>query len=99
VRTLVQHAIQPGVVQRAALMEHGGIGRRFGAAGHAHDIRLACHGLDIQDNDFVIGLVGPQLHPLSTVVQAMRRTVQTSVYVERMGPFFVGRAVWRGTRS
>lgn len=85
--------------QRAALMEHGGIGRRFGAAGHAHDIRLACHGLDIQDNDFVIGLVGPQLHPLSTVVQAMRRTVQTSVYVERMGPFFVGRAVWRGTNS
>ncbi len=80
-------------VRRAALMEHGGIGRRFGEAGHAQDIRLDCHGLDTGDNDFVIGLVGPRLHPLSALVQAMRQTVQTSQYVERMGPFFVGRAV------
>jgi hypothetical protein len=81
--------------QRAALMEHGSLGRRFGEAGHAVDIRLASHGLDAADNDFMIGLVGPRLHALSALVQAMRRTVQTSVYVERMGPFFVGRAVYR----
>lgn len=79
--------------RRAALMEHGAIGRRFGEAGYAQDIRLDCHGLDTGDNDFVIGLVGPRLHPLSALVQAMRQTVQTSQYVERMGPFFVGRAV------
>ena len=79
--------------RRAALMEHGSIGRRFGEAGHAQDIRLDCHGLDAADNDFVIGLVGPKLHPLSALVQAMRQTVQTSQYVERMGPFFVGHAV------
>lgn len=79
--------------RRAALMEHGSIGRRFGEAGHAQDIRLDCHGLDAADNDFVIGLVGPRLHPLSAVVHAMRQTVQTSQYVERMGPFFVGHAV------
>ena len=79
--------------RRAALMEHGSIGRRFGEAGHAQDIRLDCHVLDAADNDFVIGLVGPKLHPLSAVVQAMRQTVQTSQFVERMGPFFVGHAV------
>ena len=30
----------------------------FGAADYAHDIRLACHGLDKDDNDFVVGLIG-----------------------------------------
>lgn len=86
----------PAAEQRSALMEHGGIGRRFGESGLASDIRLACHGIDVHDNDFVVGLLGPQLHPLSALVHAMRRTVQTSVYVERMGPFFVGRAVRPG---
>ena len=40
------------------LMEHGGIGRAFGKGDLAHDVRLACHGLDPNDNDFVAGLVG-----------------------------------------
>jgi hypothetical protein len=47
------------------------------------------------DNDFVLGLVGPELHPLSAMVQAMRRTRQTSNYLASLGPFFVGRAVWQ----
>jgi chlorite dismutase len=81
--------------QRKILMEHGGIGRAYGKAGLAYDIRLACHGLDLQDNDFVIGLLGPQLHPLSVVVQHMRRTRQTSLYIDRLGPFFVGKALWQ----
>ena len=29
----------------------------------AHDVRLACHGLDTHDNDFVIGLIGPGAPP------------------------------------
>ncbi|RMG95135.1 MAG: hypothetical protein D6706_12770 [Chloroflexi bacterium] len=81
--------------QRTILMEHGGIGRAFGRAGYGHDIRLACHGMDKHDNDFVVGLVGPQLHPLSAIVQRMRKTKQTSMYLERLGPFFVGKAVWQ----
>jgi len=81
--------------QRAILMEHGVIGRSFGEADYAHDIRLACAGLDKADNDFVVGLVGKHLHPLSAIVQAMRKTQQTSLYLERLGPFFVGKAVWR----
>ena len=64
----------------------------FGAADLAHDVRLACHGLDRDDNDFVIGLIGKELFPLSAVVQAMRKTQQTSLYLDRLGPFFVGRA-------
>lgn len=83
----------PAEQQRAILAEHGQIGMAFGAADYAHDVRLACHGLDRDDNDFVIGLIGKQLFPLSAVVQAMRRTQQTSLYLDRLGPFFVGRVV------
>lgn len=81
--------------QGEILKEHGMIGRSYAEAGLAHDIRLACHGLDANDNDFLIALVGPDLHPLSHLVQSMRQTVQTSEYLERLGPFFVGRAVWQ----
>ena len=85
----------PPKEQNTILMEHGGIGRAYGKAGYLHDVRLACHGLDKNDNDFVIGLLGPELHPLSSVVQRMRRTRQTSLHLERLGPFFVGRVVWQ----
>ncbi|MEO0557732.1 MAG: chlorite dismutase family protein [Bacteroidota bacterium] len=81
--------------QRRMLMEHGGIGRAFGKSDLAHDVRLACHGLDPSDNDFVAGLVGKDLHPLSAVVQRMRSTRQTAEFIDRLGPFFVGRAVWQ----
>jgi len=85
----------PAEEQRVILAEHGAIGMSFGAGDYAHDIRLACHGLDKDDNDFVIGLIGKDLFPLSAIVQAMRRTQQTSLYLERLGPFFVGRALWQ----
>ncbi len=85
----------PAEDQRRILMEHGVIGRSFGEADLAHDIRLACHGLDTNDNDFVVGLMGRELHPLSAIVQTMRKTEQTSQYLEKLGPFFVGRVCWR----
>ena len=81
--------------QSAILREHATIGRAYGEADFAHDIRLACHGLDVHDNDFVIGLVGRALHPLSHLVQTMRKTAQTSQYIQTLGPFFVGRVVWQ----
>jgi chlorite dismutase len=81
--------------QNTILMEHGGIGMAFGRAGLGYDIRLACHGLDRADNDFVVGLLGPELHPLSIIVQRMRKTRQTSLHLERLGPFFVGRVAWQ----
>ena len=81
--------------QDTVLMEHGGIGMAFGRAGLGYDIRLACHGLDRDDNDFVVGLLGPQLHPLSIIVQRMRKTKQTSLHLERLGPFFVGRVAYQ----
>jgi chlorite dismutase len=85
----------PPEEQRTILAEHGAIGMTFGAADYAHDVRLACYGLDRDDNDFVIGLIGKDLFPLSAVVQAMRKTQQTALYLDRLGPFFVGRAIWQ----
>ncbi|MBI1877543.1 MAG: chlorite dismutase family protein [Chloroflexi bacterium] len=85
----------PEQEQKVVLMEHGGIGMSFGKANLAHDIRLACHGLDKNDNDFVIALLGRELYPLSAVVQTMRKTKQTSQYLESLGPFFIGKAIWQ----
>lgn len=81
--------------QGAILREHGTIGRAYGEQDLAHDIRLACHGLDARDNEFVIGLIGKDLHPLSHVVQSMRKTRQTSEFIAQMGPFFIGHVARR----
>ena len=94
-RRTKRFATLPADHQGRILMEHGSLGRKYGEAGAAHDVRLACHGLDKHDNDFIVGLLGADLFPLSSVVQAMRSTEQTSQYLERLGPFFVGRTVWR----
>jgi chlorite dismutase len=66
-----------------------------GRAGLGHDLRLACHGLDKNDNDFVVGLLGPQLTSLSKIVQRMRKTKQTSLHLEKLGPFFIGKVAWQ----
>lgn len=81
--------------QSAILREHAVIGHAYGQAELGHDIRLACHGLDAKDNEFVIGLVGKELHPLSHLVQTMRSTRQTSEFISQMGPFFVGYVLHR----
>ena len=81
--------------QSQILREHATIGMAYGAQELAHDVRLACYGLDAADNEFVIGLVGSALHPLSHLVQAMRKTRQTSEFIDKMGPFFVGFAQHR----
>ena len=85
----------PPEEQRVILAEHGTIGMSYGAADLAHDVRLACHGLDKDDNDFIVGLIGKDLFPLSSIVQSMRKTQQTALYLERLGPFFVGRAIFQ----
>jgi len=85
--------------QTAILREHGTIGMAYGRAGLGTDIRLACHGLDKMDNDFVVGLLGAELYPLSSIVQSMRSTKQTSLHLKRLGPFFVGRVVWQSKRQ
>jgi chlorite dismutase len=81
--------------QARVLREHARIGMAYGASELAHDVRLACYGLDAADNEFVIGLCGKDLHPLSHLVQTMRKTRQTREYIAHMGPFFVGRVVDR----
>ena len=81
--------------QGRILMEHGTVGRGYGERGLAVDVRLECHGLDRDDNEFVIGLIGPDLYPLSKLVKDMRSTVQTAEYIRGMGPFFVGRVIYQ----
>ncbi|HET7289735.1 MAG TPA: chlorite dismutase family protein [Thermodesulfobacteriota bacterium] len=81
--------------QRSVLGEHGKLGFKFGDAGYGKDIRLACHGLDKNDNDFVIGVLGKKLYPLSILIQSMRKTKQTSMYLESLGPFFIGKVLWQ----
>lgn len=83
------------VEQGKILREHAMIGKTYSQGGHAFDIRLACFGLDQNDNEFVLGLVGPELHPLSRLVQDMRKTQQTAKYIESLGPFFVGKVCWQ----
>lgn len=85
----------PASEQREILSEHGNLGALFSAGDFGNDIRLDCRGLDTNDNDFVIGLIGKELFPLSAMVQAMRKTRQTSEFLERLGPFFIGKAVWQ----
>jgi hypothetical protein len=81
--------------QAGILREHAIIGRAYGQEDLAHDVRLACHGMDARDNEFLVGLIGKDLHPLSHVVQAMRKTRQTAEFISQMGPFFVGHAAAR----
>jgi chlorite dismutase len=83
--------------QGKIMMEHGMLGRSYGEAGYAVDVRLECHGIDRDDNEFVIGLMGAELYPLSKLVKDMRSTRQTSEFIQAMGPFFVGHAVYQAS--
>jgi len=81
--------------QGRIMAEHATIGRGYGEAGKAFDIRLECHGLDRDDNEFVLGILGPELYPLSKLIKDMRGTRQTSEFIQAMGPFFIGRAIYQ----
>ncbi|MBU0677643.1 MAG: chlorite dismutase family protein [Verrucomicrobia bacterium] len=81
--------------QREMMIEHSKIAMAYTNGGYCYDIRLACHGLDKNDNDFILGLMGGELHPLSRIVQDMRKSRQTSEFLEEIGPFFVGKVVWQ----
>ena len=85
----------PRAEQGRIMAEHATIGRAYGEAGYASDIRLECHGLDRNDNEFVLGIIGKDLLPLSKLIKDMRATRQTAEFIEKMGPFFVGRAIYQ----
>jgi chlorite dismutase len=88
----------PKSEQDAILFEHAKIGRNYGECGYAADIRLASYGLDERDNEFILGLIGPELYPLSRLVQDMRKTQQTAKYIQTLGPFFVGKVAWQSIK-
>lgn len=85
----------PKAEQGKIMAEHATLGRAYGEAGYAVDIRLECHGLDRDDNEFVIGILGAELAPLSKLIKDMRSTRQTAEFIQAMGPFFIGRVIYQ----
>ncbi|MEM7145143.1 MAG: chlorite dismutase family protein [Verrucomicrobiota bacterium] len=83
----------PKAEQTEILKEHGMIGFQYGGAGYAGDIRLTSFGIDKEDNEFILGILGPRLDWLSKLVEDMRPTVQTSEHMDKLGPFFVGKVI------
>ncbi|MEZ4581448.1 MAG: hypothetical protein R3A10_07375 [Caldilineaceae bacterium] len=69
---------------RVILGEHGGIGRAYGRAGLGTDIRLACHGLDKNDNDFRGRPHRPGVAAALRHRPAHAQTKQTSLHLERL---------------
>ncbi len=85
--------------QLPILMEHAKLGMAYGQADLALDVRLACYGIDSHDNEFVLGIVAKELHPVSQLVQDMRKTQQTSKYIQSLGPFFIGSVAYRSQQK
>jgi hypothetical protein len=87
--------VQPPADQCQMLLHHAAIGKAFSEVNAAHDVRLKCFGIDAQDNEYVVGIIGDDLHCLSRVVEEMRKTKHTAEYLESLGPFFVGQKMWK----
>ena len=85
--------------QHDVQIEHMQAGRSFATDTGIKDIRLASFGMTAADDDFVVALLGPDLHPLSQAVQLMRKSKQTSLHLQRLGPFFTGRVAARVVRK
>jgi chlorite dismutase len=86
--------VQPPADQCRMLLHHAAIGKAFSDVGAAHDVRLKCFGMDGKDNEYVVGIIGDDLHCLSRVVEEMRKTRHTAEFLESLGPFFVGKKIW-----
>ena len=56
---------------------------------------LTLRALKVRYRRSVLGFLWSLLYPLSAMVQAMRKTTQTSLHLESLGPFFVGRTLWQ----
>ena len=87
--------VQPPADQCQMLLYHAAIGKAFSEVNAAHDVRLKCFGIDGQDNEYIVGIIGDDLHGLSRVVEEMRKTRHTAEYLESLGPFFVGQKFWK----
>ena len=91
--------VQPAADQCRMLLHHAAIGKAFSDVGAAHDVRLKSFGIDGKDNEYVVGIIGDNLHCLSRVVEEMRKTRHTAEFLESLGPFFVGKKIWTNNVS
>src|SRR5207302_1172287 len=81
----------------AALYQDVNDPRGFGVLAMSEDPAFFVNGLRelLNADPFATGLDGRDLPPLSHRVQAMRKTAQASQYIQTLGPFFVGHALWQ----
>lgn len=91
--------LRPPAEQCDMLLTHASIGKSYADAGAAKDVRLKCYGIDEKDNEFVIGLIGKELFPLSRIVEDLRKTEHTSTYMQSLGPFFIGLRIHSSSES
>ena len=59
------------------------------------DIRLACHGMDKNDNDFVVRPVGRSYRRCRRLCSACAKPSRRRFTWSDLGPFFVGKAIWQ----
>lgn len=94
VRYKPEFGMLPRDEQARVLSDLGRIERNYAQSGYANEIRLASDGLDRNNNEFCIGLVGPDLYPLSRFMQEFRKSEFAVRFIDSMGPIFTGRACW-----
>jgi Chlorite dismutase len=85
--------METGGSQCGMLLHHAAIGKSYADVNAASDVRLKCYGIDRDDNEFVIGIIGKTLFPLSKIVEDLRKTEHTSRYMKTLGPFFIGKRI------
>ena len=78
------------------MREHAMIGHALWPTGSRTRFRLACHGLDAKDNEFVIGLVSERSIRSPPRSSDAENPTDLRVIVQ-MGPFFVGYVTHRVT--
>jgi chlorite dismutase len=95
VRNKAEWALLDDAAQAKVHKAHGTVAKSFTDDGRVAYVRLACHGIDPEDNDQIFGLTAGSLMDISLLQEAMRGTAQVATHVSKMGPVFVGRKIWQ----
>jgi len=85
--------------QQSVHDEHIEAAKSFIAEGRVSYARLACHGLDPEDNDYISYMAAADLGDISSLAEAIRGTAQVSTHTDKMGPVFVGRKIWQNPEA
>ena len=81
--------------QAKVLEEAGGVAKSSIDEGKVSYVRLACQGIDPEDNDHIFALTAANLLDINELQAAMRGTALLTTHLQKMGPVFVGRKIWQ----